>query len=51
MEQKGMYVRSVANIAEQLGLPTAFVDIRHAGTHDYLPSLNVLRVQAKEVHD
>ncbi|KAJ3024067.1 rRNA-processing protein las1 [Thoreauomyces humboldtii] len=41
--QKGMYATSVANIAVQLGLPGWFVDLRHAGTHDRLPALPLLR--------
>ncbi|KNC97331.1 rRNA-processing protein LAS1 [Spizellomyces punctatus DAOM BR117] len=41
--QRGMYATSVANIAEELGLPGWFVDLRHAGTHDQLPSLALLR--------
>ncbi|KAJ3161343.1 rRNA-processing protein las1 [Geranomyces michiganensis] len=38
-----MYAASVANLAEQLGLPGWFVDLRHAGTHDQLPTLPILR--------
>ncbi|KAJ3138344.1 rRNA-processing protein las1 [Geranomyces variabilis] len=41
--QRGMYASSVANLAEQLGLPGWFVDLRHAGTHDQLPTLPLLR--------
>jgi hypothetical protein len=45
------YAQSVSSIAESMGLPTWFVDLRHAGTHDHLPTLSLLRngaVQALE---
>ncbi|KAJ3192801.1 rRNA-processing protein las1 [Irineochytrium annulatum] len=41
--QRGNYASSVQSIAESLGLPAWFVDLRHAGTHDHLPSLPLLR--------
>lgn len=37
-------------IAEKMGLPTFLVDIRHEATHEQLPTLNVLRNAAVEVH-
>ncbi|KAI8827080.1 Las1-like-domain-containing protein [Fimicolochytrium jonesii] len=46
--QKGMYAISVSTIAEQMGLPGWFVDLRHAGTHDQLPSLALLRAGCKQ---
>ncbi|KAG0176900.1 rRNA-processing protein las1 [Apophysomyces sp. BC1021] len=42
-EQDGAFAVSVAGIAERLGLPLWFVELRHAGTHEHLPSLAVLR--------
>ncbi|KAI9352693.1 Las1-like-domain-containing protein [Obelidium mucronatum] len=42
-QQKGVYAGSVAGIAESLGLPGWFVDLRHSGTHDRLPSISLLR--------
>ncbi|KAJ3011169.1 UNVERIFIED_CONTAM: Ribosomal biogenesis protein las1l [Siphonaria sp. JEL0065] len=42
-QQKGIYAGSVAGIAESLGLPAWFVDLRHSGTHDRLPSISLLR--------
>ncbi|KAJ3055572.1 rRNA-processing protein las1 [Rhizophlyctis rosea] len=38
-----MYAASAASVAEQLGLPGWFVELRHAGTHDQLPSMQLLR--------
>ncbi|KAI9026916.1 Las1-like-domain-containing protein [Hyaloraphidium curvatum] len=50
-EQKSQYARSVASIAEQLNLPAWFVDLRHAGTHDKLPSLPLLRSGCRQALD
>ncbi|KAI8613946.1 Las1-like-domain-containing protein [Chytriomyces sp. MP71] len=50
-QQKGMYAASVAGIAESLGLPTWFVDLRHAGTHDRLPSIALLRAGCHQALD
>ncbi|KAI9142440.1 Las1-like-domain-containing protein [Paraphysoderma sedebokerense] len=47
--QKGVYAKSIANLAEQMGLPTWFVDLRHAGTHEHLPSLAVLRTGCNQI--
>ncbi|KAI8831088.1 Las1-like-domain-containing protein [Chytridium lagenaria] len=41
--QKGVFAASVVSVAESLGLPAWFVDLRHAGTHDHLPTIAVLR--------
>ncbi|EIW64980.1 Las1-domain-containing protein [Trametes versicolor FP-101664 SS1] len=46
--QLGAYARSIASIAQQLGLPAWFVELRHAATHEDLPSLEVLRDAARE---
>ena len=47
--QRGAYARSIASIAAQLGLPAWLVELRHAATHEDLPSIEVLREAAKEV--
>ncbi len=41
--QKGQYAQSISSIADSLGLPSWFIDLRHAGTHDALPTLPLLR--------
>jgi hypothetical protein len=46
--QKGLYATSITRLADQLGLPRFFVDLRHDGTHDSLPSLELLRWAAGE---
>ncbi|EMD41590.1 hypothetical protein CERSUDRAFT_41872 [Gelatoporia subvermispora B] len=46
--QSGAYARSIASIAFQLGLPAWFVELRHAATHEDLPSVEVLREAARE---
>ncbi|CAG8513617.1 14171_t:CDS:2, partial [Acaulospora morrowiae] len=40
---QGNYAESVASLALKLDLPLWFVELRHAGTHEHLPSLQVLR--------
>ena len=47
--QLGAYARSIASIANQLGLPPWLVELRHAATHEDLPSLEVLREAARQV--
>ena len=47
--QLGAYARSIASIAQQLGLPLWLVELRHAATHEDLPSLELLREAAREV--
>lgn len=47
--QQGYYARSIGSIAHQLGLPQAFVELRHAATHENLPSLTVLRDACQRV--
>ncbi|RCH77565.1 rRNA-processing protein las1, partial [Rhizopus stolonifer] len=42
-EQKGKFAKSIQVLARSMGLPTWFVDLRHASTHERLPSLIVLR--------
>ncbi|KAG7856733.1 hypothetical protein KL919_004263 [Ogataea angusta] len=45
--QKSTYAMSLNKLAEILQLPTYFVEIRHAGTHEMLPSLEMLRFSAQ----
>lgn len=47
--QLGTYARSISSIAAQIGLPAWLVELRHAATHEDLPSLELLRDGAKEV--
>ncbi|KAK6348955.1 rRNA-processing protein las1 [Orbilia blumenaviensis] len=41
--QKSHFAVSMYNLAQELGLPASFVDVRHAATHEALPPLGVLR--------
>ncbi|MCO5596173.1 hypothetical protein L7F22_050233 [Adiantum nelumboides] len=41
--QTGLYAQSIFMIAERIGLPLWFVEVRHAATHEEMPSLHVLR--------
>lgn len=45
-EQKGKFAKSINSLARSMGLPSWFVDLRHASTHEHLPSLTVLRAGA-----
>lgn len=47
--QSGTYARPILSIAAQIGLPAWLVELRHAATHEDLPSLELLRDGAKEV--
>ena len=47
--QSGPHARSIAAIATQIGIPLSFVELRHAATHEELPSLVALRQAAREV--
>lgn len=47
--QVGTYARSITSIAQQLGFPSWLVELRHAATHEDLPSLDLLREAAKQV--
>ncbi|KAI5951867.1 LAS1 [Candida jiufengensis] len=42
--QKSNYVVPMQLLAKQLNLPTSFVELRHMGTHENLPSLEMLRI-------
>ncbi|TFK36790.1 Las1-like-domain-containing protein [Crucibulum laeve] len=46
--QLGAYARSIASIANQLGLPPWLVELRHAATHEEMPSLEVLREATRQ---
>ncbi|KAI0307540.1 Las1-like-domain-containing protein [Multifurca ochricompacta] len=46
--QVGAYARPILSIAAQIGLPAWLVELRHAATHEDLPSLELLRDGAKE---
>ncbi|KAF8512478.1 Las1-like-domain-containing protein [Gautieria morchelliformis] len=46
--QHGVYARSIASIAAQIGLPLWLVELRHASTHEELPSLELLREGTRE---
>lgn len=42
--QQGSYAISLHHLARNLGLPSFFVEIRHMGTHEQLPNLDILRI-------
>ncbi|KAH9486690.1 Pre-rRNA-processing protein las1 [Psilocybe cubensis] len=46
--QVGTYARSITSIAQQLGIPNWLVELRHASTHEDLPSLDLLREAARQ---
>lgn len=45
--QTGGFAQSIAAIAARIGLPLWFVEIRHAVTHEELPSISVCRQAAR----
>jgi ribosomal biogenesis protein LAS1 len=47
--QVGVFARSIAAIATQVEMPLSLVELRHACTHEELPSLEALRDGAKLV--
>ncbi|CAL1696177.1 unnamed protein product [Somion occarium] len=47
--QLGAYARSIGSIAAQLGLPAWLVELRHAATHEDLPSIELLRQAAHDM--
>lgn len=47
--QVSTYARSITSIAQQLGIPSWLVELRHAATHEDLPSLDLLREAARQV--
>ncbi|KJA29303.1 hypothetical protein HYPSUDRAFT_61328 [Hypholoma sublateritium FD-334 SS-4] len=46
--QAGAFARPITAIAQQLGLPAWLVELRHAATHEDLPSLELLREAARQ---
>lgn len=49
--QQGQYASALVNIAKTVGLPLSFVEIRHAATHDELPTLEALRALALDARE
>jgi ribosomal biogenesis protein LAS1 len=47
--QQGVYARPISSIAAQIGLPSWLVELRHAATHEDLPSMHLLREAATQV--
>ena len=47
VEQKGVYSKSINVLAEEIGLPRYFVDLRHRCTHSDMPSFEVLLLGLK----
>ena len=47
--QSGPHARSIAAIATQIGIPLSLVELRHAATHEELPSLVALQQAGREV--
>lgn len=46
--QKASYALPIAYLVESLGINGTLVDVRHAATHDTMPSLQLLRDAARE---
>ncbi|RGB29493.1 Las1-like-domain-containing protein [Rhizophagus diaphanus] len=46
--QQGTFALSISSIAVKLNMPLWFVEMRHAGTHEHLPSLQILRNGCKQ---
>ncbi|KAI5960515.1 LAS1 [Candida theae] len=46
--QQSNYAIPMQLLAKQLNLPTFFVELRHMGTHENLPSLDILRIATKD---
>ncbi|QPG77370.1 hypothetical protein FOA43_004783 [Brettanomyces nanus] len=46
--QQSTYAMSLHRLAESIDLPSFFVELRHIGTHERLPSLEMLRWSAKK---
>ncbi|KAI8872888.1 Las1-domain-containing protein [Ramicandelaber brevisporus] len=47
-EQRGKFADNTSKLAERLGMPAWFVDVRHEGTHGKMPSLTILRAAAAQ---
>lgn len=50
-QAQGLAVKSMMGLAENMGLPCWFVEIRHSATHDQLPSLELLRTATNQALD
>ncbi|KAJ1679378.1 rRNA-processing protein las1 [Spiromyces aspiralis] len=50
-EQQGYFAQSIASKAEQIGMPSWLVDLRHASTHEALPAVSVLRTASRQALD
>lgn len=46
--QQGRYAKALTQLAKTVALPASLVEIRHAATHEELPSLGALRLQAQK---
>ncbi|RPA80737.1 Las1-domain-containing protein [Ascobolus immersus RN42] len=49
--QQGQFANSLVSLAKTAGLPLSFVEVRHACTHEELPSLATLQTTAKRAMD
>jgi hypothetical protein len=47
--QQGYFAASVMTLANRIGLPSWFVDLRHDSTHSALPSINLLRSASRSL--
>ncbi|KAG7665877.1 LAS1 [[Candida] subhashii] len=45
--QQGNYAIPLHHLAKSIGLPGFFVELRHMGTHEGLPSLSMLRIASR----
>jgi len=49
--QQSSFARSISSIAMQIGLPLWFVELRHAATHEDLPTLKICRDASRRAVD
>jgi hypothetical protein len=47
--QQGYFAASILTLANKIGLPSWFVDLRHDSTHNILPSINLLRSASRSL--
>ncbi|KAJ2157261.1 rRNA-processing protein las1 [Coemansia sp. RSA 552] len=50
LEQRGNFAQSMVVLASRIGMPAWFVELRHACTHEQIPSLAVLRSAGDQAH-
>lgn len=50
-QAQGLTGKSMTGLAETMGLPAWFVEIRHSATHDQLPTVELLRTAANQALD